>query len=160
MPHISKLHLTTLDERSKAQRKREPATGSEHLLVGMKIVIPVLPSIGAYISDDARSCVNDDYFDLPSFWNRKFQSEKKSDIGDFAPSRAKTAALYEKLITCTSRGIGLGKYLKRWPMLKMEIKGVFLPVPARYIFSFSIIFFFQNGGCKCPPPVWRSEPAQ
>ena len=76
MPHISKLHLTTLDERSKAGRKREPATGSEHLLVGMKIVIPVLPSIGAYISDDARSCVNHDYFDLPTF----FQSEKKSTI--------------------------------------------------------------------------------
>ena len=99
MPHISKLHLTTLDERSKAGRKREPETGSEHLLVGMKIAIPVLPSIGAYIKDDARSCVNDDYFDLLSFSNRKFQSEKKSDIGDFAPARAKTAALYEKLIT-------------------------------------------------------------
>ena len=72
---------------------------NKHLLVGMKITIPVLPSISAYISDDARSCVNDDYFDLPSFSNRKFQSEKKPDIGDFAPSRAKTAALYKKLIT-------------------------------------------------------------
>ena len=78
MPHFIKLHLTTLDERSKAGRKREPATGSEHLLVGMKIAIPVLPSIGSYISDDrdARSCVNDDCFDLPAFTNRKFQSEK------------------------------------------------------------------------------------
>ena len=45
-----------LDERSKVGRKREPATGSEHLLVGMKIAIPVLPSIGAYISDDAKVC--------------------------------------------------------------------------------------------------------
>ena len=80
MPHISKLHSTTLDKRSKARRKRKLATGSEHLLVGMKIAIPVLPSIGAYISNDARSCVNDDYFDLPSFSNRKFQSEKKSPI--------------------------------------------------------------------------------
>ena len=35
---------------------------SEHLLVGMKIVILVLPSIGSYISDDARSCVSDDWF--------------------------------------------------------------------------------------------------
>ena len=77
MPHFIKLHLTTLDERSKAGRKREPATGSEHLLVGMKIVIPVLPTIGSYISDDARSCVNDDCFDLPAFSNRKFLSEKK-----------------------------------------------------------------------------------
>ena len=42
-----------LDERSKAGKKREPATGSEHLLVGMKIAIPVLHSIGAYMCDDA-----------------------------------------------------------------------------------------------------------
>ena len=68
--------MTTLDEQSKAGRKREPATGSEHLLVGMKIAIPVLPSIGACISDDARSCVNDDCFDLPAISNRKFQSGK------------------------------------------------------------------------------------
>ena len=88
-----------LDEQSKAGRKREPAIGSEHLLVGMKIAIPVLPSIGAYISDDARSCVNDDCFDLPAFLNRKFQSGKKSDFGDFASSSAKRTALYEKLIT-------------------------------------------------------------
>ena len=42
-----KLHLTMLDERSKAGRKREPATGSEHLLVDMKIAIPMLSSIGS-----------------------------------------------------------------------------------------------------------------
>ena len=88
-----------LYERSKAGRKREPVTGSEHLLVGMKIAIPVLPSIGTYISDDARSCINDDRFDLPAFSNRKFQSGKKSDFGDLASSSAKRAALYEKLIT-------------------------------------------------------------
>ena len=105
MPHVIRLHLTTLDERSKAGREREPATGSEHLLVGKKITIPVLPSIGAYISDDARSCVNDDCFDLPAFSNRKFQSGKKSDIGDFKPYARKMAALYKKLITWTSRGI-------------------------------------------------------
>ena len=101
MPHFIRLHLTTLDERSKAGRKRKPATGSEHLLVGMKVAIPVLPSIGAYISDDAWSCVglNDVCFDLPAFSNRKFQSGKKSDFGDFASSAAKRAALYEKLIT-------------------------------------------------------------
>ena len=51
------LHLTTLDERSKAGRKREPATGSEHLLVGIKITIPVLPSKVSYTSVEARSCV-------------------------------------------------------------------------------------------------------
>ena len=67
MPHFIKLHLTTLDERSKAGRKRERATGSEHLLVGMKIAIPVLPSVGSYIIDDARSCLNDDCFHLPAF---------------------------------------------------------------------------------------------
>ena len=83
MPHITKLQLTTLDERSKAGRKRQPATGSEHLLVGMKFAIPVLSSIGSYISDDARSCVNDDCVDLPALPNRKFQSEKKSDLGRF-----------------------------------------------------------------------------
>ena len=61
------LHLTMLDERSKAGRKREPATGSEHLLVGMNIAIPVLSSIGSYMySNDARSCINDDCFDLPA----------------------------------------------------------------------------------------------
>ena len=64
--------MTRLDERSKAAKKREPVTGSKDLLVGMKIAIPVLPSIGAYISDDARSCVNDDCFDLPAFSNPKF----------------------------------------------------------------------------------------
>ena len=46
-------------------------------LVGMKIAIPVLPSIGSYISDDARPCVNDDCFDLTAFTYRKFQSQKK-----------------------------------------------------------------------------------
>ena len=76
MLHFIRLHLTTLDERLKVGRKLEPATGSEHLLVGMKIAIPVLPSIGAYIGDDARSCVNDDCFDLPAFSNCKFQSGK------------------------------------------------------------------------------------
>ena len=92
MLHFIRLHLTKLDERSKAGRKPEPATGSEHLLVGKKIAIPVLPSIGAYISDDASLCVNDDCFDFPAFSNRKFQSRKKSDFGDFASSSAKRAA--------------------------------------------------------------------
>ena len=49
----------------------------EHLLVGMKIAIPVLPSIGSYISDGARSCVNDDCFDLSAFANCKFSVRKK-----------------------------------------------------------------------------------
>ena len=106
MPHITiKLHLTMPDERWKARRKREPTTGSEHLLVGMKIAIPVLLSKGSYTSIDVRSCVNDDCFDLPTFANRKIQSgKKKSDLGDFASLSAKTAALYKKLITWTSRG--------------------------------------------------------
>ena len=83
--------MTTLDERSKAGRKREPAAGSEHLLVDIKIAIPVLPSKGSYTSVDARTCVNDDYFDLPTFAN---SVRKKSDFGDFASSPAKMAALY------------------------------------------------------------------
>ena len=74
------LHLTRLDERSEVGRKWELVTGSEHLLLGMKIAIPVLPSIGWYTSDEARSCVNDDCFDLPAFSNRKLQSEKKNPI--------------------------------------------------------------------------------
>ena len=82
MPYITKLHLATLDERSKAGRKWKPATGSDHMLVGMKIAIPVLPSKGSYTSVDARSCVNDDCFDLPTLANSKIQSEKKSDLGD------------------------------------------------------------------------------
>ena len=84
--------MTTLDERSKAGRKREPATGSEHLLVGMKIAIPVLPSKGSYTSVDARTCVNDDYFDLPTLAN---SIRKKSDLRDFASFPAKMAALYK-----------------------------------------------------------------
>ena len=80
---LYKAPFDMLDERSKAGRKREPVTGSEHLLVGMKIAIPVLPSIGTYISDDASLCVNDDCFDLPAFSNRKFQSGKKSRFWRF-----------------------------------------------------------------------------
>ena len=77
MPHFIRLRLTTLDEPSKAGRKQEPATDSEHLLVGMKIANPVLLSIGACISDDARSCVNDDNcFDLPAFQIANFSQEK------------------------------------------------------------------------------------
>ena len=60
---------------------------------------PSVTLLGACISDDARSCVNDNCFDLPAISNRKFQSGKKSDFGDFASSSAKRAALYEKLIT-------------------------------------------------------------
>ena len=97
MPHFIWLHLTTLDEQSKARRKREPATGSEHC--GHENRDPSVTLLGACSSDDARSCVNDDCFDLPAISNRKFQSGKKSDFGDFASSSAKRAALYEKLIT-------------------------------------------------------------
>ena len=57
MPHFIRLHLTTLDERSKVGRKREPATGSEHLLVGMKIAIPVLLSIGRHVHENFKISV-------------------------------------------------------------------------------------------------------
>ena len=124
MPHFIQLHLTTLDERSKAGRKREPATGSEHLLVGIKITIPVyrlrayklaktLVYKPLYTSEDARSCVNDDCFDFQTLTNRKFQWEKKSDLGDFASTPAKMAALYKK------------KLIKQWPMLRLGDKGVY-----------------------------------
>ena len=80
------LHMTMLNQRPKAERKWKPAVVNEHLLVGTKIVIPVLPSIGSYISDDARSCVNDDCFDLPALANivcKSQISEKKFNLGDF-----------------------------------------------------------------------------
>ena len=77
MLHITKLHLTMLNQRSKAGRKREPAAASCPFAGGHENCDPsVQPFIGSYISDDARSCVNDDCFDLPAFANRKFQSEK------------------------------------------------------------------------------------
>ena len=87
MPHFIKLHLTTLDERSKSGRKWEPATDSEHLLMGMKIAIPVLPSEGSYTSEDGRSCVNDDCFDSPTFANRKISIRRKSNILRFQTFR-------------------------------------------------------------------------
>ena len=94
MLHITKLHLTMLNKQWKAGRKWEPAAAArEHLLVGIKIVIPVLPYVGPYTSDDGWSCVNDDYFDLPIFANCNFQSEK-SPTSDFKPSGAWTAELY------------------------------------------------------------------
>ena len=65
----------------------------------MKIAIPVLLSKDSYTSVDAGSCVNDDCFDLPTLVNSKIQSEKKSHLGDFASSSAKTAVVHEKLIT-------------------------------------------------------------
>ena len=99
MPHITKLHLTTLNEKSKAGKTREPAAASKHLLVGMKIAIQVLPSMGSHSSDDAWSCVNNDCFDVLAFANRKFWTERKSKTGDFEPSGDKTAALHTKLIT-------------------------------------------------------------
>ena len=45
-------------------------------------------------------------------------------------------------------------------MLKMEIKGVFSPVLARYIFSFSIVFFKKvaaNAHHRCGPVNLRSK---
>ena len=38
-----------------------------NLLMGMKIVIPVLPPMGLNSTDDAMSCVRDGCFDLPAF---------------------------------------------------------------------------------------------
>ena len=67
------------DQKLQENGNQQPA-GSEHLLVGMKIATPVLPSKGSSISVDSGSCVNDDCFDLPTFANRKIQSEKKSDL--------------------------------------------------------------------------------
>ena len=78
------------------QEENEPATGSdEHLLVGMKIAILVLPSKGSCTSVDTRSCVNDDCFDFPTFANRKISIRKKSNIGNFEPYAHKTAALWK-----------------------------------------------------------------
>ena len=85
MPHFIKLHLTTLDGRSK-----QGITVTSHwqrtFTGGHENRDPSVTPIGSYISDEARSCVNDDCFDLPAFSNRKFQSGKKYDFGDFASS--------------------------------------------------------------------------
>ena len=64
------------------------------LLVGMKITISVLPFMGCYSSDGARSCVNDGCFDLQAFANCKISVRKNSGIDNFEASYAKTAALY------------------------------------------------------------------
>ena len=61
----------------KARKKREAAIVSEHLLVGMKIAISVFFSMGLYTSYDARSCVNDDCFDMPAYAKHKNFSQKK-----------------------------------------------------------------------------------
>ena len=58
---------------------------SGHRLVGIKITIPVLPSLGLYTSDNPRSCVIDDCFDLSAFGRRKILVRKM-------------AVLYKKLI--------------------------------------------------------------
>ena len=60
--------------------------------MGMKMAIPVLPFMGLYTSDDARSCVNDGCFDNRHFANRKISVRKKSDNGYFEPFDAKMAA--------------------------------------------------------------------
>ena len=62
------------------------------LQLTMKILIPLLLSMGMYTSYDALSCINDDCFDLLAFTNF---SKKKSDIVDLEPSGAKTTVLYK-----------------------------------------------------------------
>ena len=130
--NIINLHLTTLDERLNAGRQREPATGSENLLVGMIITIPVwIPSKGLYTSVDARACVNDDYFDLPTFANRKISiRKKKSDIGDFEPYGHTTLNGF-RILYCTKwhpkllrfLGYKATGFLISWISLKIMILG-------------------------------------
>ena len=74
MMHITMRLLTSLNEQLKAG-KWEPTAASQHLLVDIKIAIPVLSFISSYTSVDAGLCVNDDCFDLPAFVNHKFQSQ-------------------------------------------------------------------------------------
>ena len=87
------------DQKQEKTGTRYSSTVSEHLLVGIKIAIPVLPFMGSYTSNYSRSCVNDDCSDLLAFANCRILVRKKSDIGNFESSDAKTAALYKKLIT-------------------------------------------------------------
>ena len=125
------------EEKQEAGRKQEPVTGSEHLLVGMKIAIPVLPSTGSYTSEDTRSCVNDDCLDLPTFANRKILIRRKSDIGNFEPSAHKTAALYKKKYKQVEKS--LRQIYEARAHAEEGDKGVFSPGLVSYIFSFSII---------------------
>ena len=65
-------------QKQKQKQKKKPETFAG----GPEIAMPVLPSMGSYISDDVRSCANDDYFDLPIFANiAQFQSEKNPILG-------------------------------------------------------------------------------
>ena len=80
-----------LNERSKAGKKREPAAASKHLLVSMKITIPVWPSMGSHTNNDW-SWVNDDCLNCRPSQIANY-SQKKSHIGDFEPCGAKTATL-------------------------------------------------------------------
>ena len=61
----------------KQEEKGNQPLAANILLVGMEITIPVLLSKGSYTSVDARSCANDDCFDLPTFANRKIGEKKK-----------------------------------------------------------------------------------
>ena len=57
------------------EKQQKPAMASEHLLVVIKITIPVLPSMGSYTNDNTRLCVNDDCFDLLAFANRNYSQK-------------------------------------------------------------------------------------
>ena len=48
-----------------------PGSASKHLLMGMNITIPVLPSKSLYPSDAALVVQKDDCVDLPAFANHK-----------------------------------------------------------------------------------------
>ena len=93
---------------------------SEHRLISMKIAITVsqCSSMGLYTSNMTLSHISNDCFDLPAFTNLQKFSQKKSDIGNFEPSHAKTAALYKNLIHVTrtsGRILYLASFLSKGP---------------------------------------------
>ena len=65
-------------------------------------------------------------FWFANMWDPQNSVRKESDICAFTPldtEHAKTAALYEKLITWIMWKDPIGKYLKQWSMLRMQTKG-------------------------------------
>ena len=69
-------------------------------VVGERIVIPVLPLLGLYTNEDARSCTTDCFFFiLLTFANQKISIRRKSNIAIAVGNIIKMAAFYRILIT-------------------------------------------------------------
>ena len=74
---IFRLRLTILSERIQTDTTGNQRTARASPVVGIKIATPVLPLKGVYTSEDARSCVNDDYFDFADLCKSENFNRKK-----------------------------------------------------------------------------------